>query len=88
MRIIWSTRFKKDIKKYQHDARKMEALGKVIGLLEAGGHLPVEYSPHMLVGEYAGHMECHILNDYLLIWLDHRTGDITLTRLGSHSELF
>ena len=40
----------------------------------------------MLKGQYKGCMECHIGNDFLLIWID---GDIIdLVRIGSHSELF
>ncbi len=42
----------------------------------------------MLIGEYAGHMECHIKGDYLLIWLDEANNIVKLVRLGSHSELF
>ena len=42
----------------------------------------------MLVGEYSGHMECHIENDTLLIWLDKTANIIKLVRFGTHSELF
>ncbi|MGM9727872.1 MAG: type II toxin-antitoxin system YafQ family toxin, partial [Prevotella sp.] len=44
--------------------------------------------PHRLKGEYKGCMECHIENDYLLIWRDPVNSIIWLERLGSHSELF
>ena len=42
----------------------------------------------MLKGAYTGFMECHVENDLLLIWLDETVNQITLTRLGTHSELF
>ena len=42
----------------------------------------------MLTGNYAGHMECHIEGDFLLIWFDPNSDEISLVRLGSHSELF
>ena len=42
----------------------------------------------MLIGDYAGHMECHIQGDYLLIWIDVDSNVVKLIRLGSHSELF
>lgn len=32
------------------------------------------------------HMECHIEDDFLLIWIDDDI--VELVRLGSHSELF
>ena len=47
-----------------------------------------KYYPHMLTGNYAGFMECHIEGDFLLIWFDHETDQIDLVRLGFHSELF
>ncbi|MBD5421039.1 MAG: type II toxin-antitoxin system YafQ family toxin, partial [Bacteroides sp.] len=50
--------------------------------------IPKNFKPHMLTGDYAGCMECHIQGDFLLIWLDEQTNDIDLVRLGSHSELF
>lgn len=33
-------------------------------------------------------MECHVENDFLLIWIDKNEDLIKLIRLGSHSELF
>ena len=33
-------------------------------------------------------MECHVQNDFLLIWIDAASHQIKLVRLGSHSELF
>lgn len=33
-------------------------------------------------------MECHVGEDYLLIWYDNDDNVIKLVRLGSHSELF
>lgn len=46
---------------------------------------------HKLSGEYCGVRECHIEPDWLLIYdksgnVD--TGNLTLIRTGSHSELF
>ena len=48
--------------------------------------IPSLHKPHFLKVEYKGCMECHIEDDYLLIWID---GDIIdLVRIGSHSDLF
>ena len=44
--------------------------------------------PHKLHGIYEGCMECHIEDDYLLIWIDETTDTIKLLRLGTHHELF
>jgi len=86
--IEQSSKFKKDLKKYAHDKEKLVALNEIIKHLESNGSVPVEYFPHPLKGEYAGTMECHIQNDFLLIWIDKDTHTIKLIRLGTHSELF
>lgn len=89
MKIIKLTsQFKKDLKRYQNNQRKIDSLGRVIKLLRDTGTLPNEYKPHLLIGNYKGFMECHIENDFLLIWLDEEAEIIKLVRLGSHSELF
>ena len=56
-------------------------------LTKSGGRVPLEYNPHKLHGFYEGCMECHIENDFLLIWIDEQTNVIKLLRLGSHHEL-
>ena len=86
--VRYSTRFKKDIKRYEHDNDKLMHLYKIVSLLENDIKIPQQYLPHRLKGEYKGCMECHIENDYLLIWRDHEKSIIWLERLGSHSELF
>lgn len=53
-----------------------------------GKTIPPEKRPHMLTGDYAGCMECHVGPDFLLIWQDEATDTIYIVRLGSHSELF
>ena len=89
MKIIKLTsQFKKDLKKYQNNPRKMDSLERIVKLLRETGTVPNEYKPHLLVGNYKGFMECHIENDFLLIWFDEETDTIKLVRLGSHSELF
>jgi mRNA interferase YafQ len=89
MKILKQTsQFKKDLKRIQNNHRKIESLGAVLEILEAGKLPPQEYNPHMLVGNYKGYMECHVENDLLLIWFDESEELIKLIRLGSHSELF
>lgn len=83
-----STRFKKDYKKYRNNPAKKVKLFKILSLLENELPIPAEFKPHMLTGNCAGYMECHIESDFLLIWLDPETDQIDLVRLGSHSELF
>ena len=83
-----STQFKKDLKKYIHKPSKLIALKAVTKALECTGRVPVEYGPHKLHGIYEGCMECHVEDDFLLIWIDEVNNIVKLVRLGTHHELF
>lgn len=83
-----SSRFKKDYKRFRNKPEKVRKLFEILQMLQEEIPIPPEYFPHKLSGNYAGHMECHIEGDYLLIWFDPDTDQIDLVRLGSHSELF
>ena len=65
--------------------REKELL-EVLKLLANEQPIPKENKPHFLKGNYKGCMECHIEDDFLLIWIDDDI--VELVRLGSHSELF
>ena len=84
--VIPTTRYKKDLKKYAKQPSKMEALLKIIRKLENEEPIPKENKPHILKGDYKGYWECHIEDDFLLIWIEDDI--VELIRLGSHSELF
>ena len=86
--LNYTTRFKKDLKRYQRNKAKLEALKTVLEQLRQTGTVAVSYKPHHLAGEYIGCLECHVENDFLLIWINEAEKPISLVRLGSHSELF
>ena len=73
--IEYSTQFKKDLKRFKHQYTKIEALRSVLTQLSTKGTVD-------------GCMECHVQNDFLLVWTDIETKTIKLIRLGSHAELF
>lgn len=83
-----TTQYKRDYKRFRNNPSKVKKLMVVLDMLQSEIPIPPEYSPHMLVGNYSGYMECHIEGDFLLIWFDRDTDQINLVRLGSHSELF
>lgn len=83
-----TSQFKKDLKKYKHNASVLDKLEYILNLLVNNEVIPEEYRPHMLHGNYKNHMECHVENDTLLIWFDRDAPIIKLVRFGSHSELF
>lgn len=90
-KIDYSTKFKKDLKRYQNDPKRRARIVDAVELLAQGKEIPAEMRPHKLIGNYAGYMELHIEGDLLLIWIEHiKDGEevIHLARIGSHSELF
>jgi mRNA interferase YafQ len=54
--------------------------------------LPPEWKDHPLKGEWADHRECHVVGDFLLIYLTDdsagKSGSIVFVRAGTHSDLF
>ena len=83
-----TTQFKKDYKRIKNNPNKVKELQEILEMLKNEQPIPAEYKPHLLHGEYKGCLECHIQNDFLLIWIDDVNDIIELVRLGSHSELF
>ena len=83
-----TTQYKKDLKRYKNQPKKLAALRKVLLMLKNEQRIPNEYYPHTLQGNYKDCMECHIQGDFLLIWFDPNNSVVELVRLGSHSELF
>ncbi len=83
-----TSQYKKDVKRILNNPRKLKSLQEIVNMLENEIPIPAKNKPHMLTGNYAGYMECHIEGDFLLIWFDPDTDQIDLVRLGSHSELF
>lgn len=87
--IKYVTKFKKDIKKYQHQNSLLQELNNVLKLLLAEMPLPAKYRDHQLSGGYVGMRECHVKPDVLLIyWIDEGSKKLVVERLGSNSELF
>jgi len=83
-----TTQYKKDYKRIRNNAQKVEVLKEILKKLMNEEPIPAEYLPHKLTGNYKGCMECHVQNDFLLIWIDVENDIIELVRLGSHSEVF
>lgn len=87
-KFVQTTQFKKDCRKYANNKKKLLALQSVLTHLSETGMVPEKYRPHPLSGNYRGTLECHIENDFLLIWVDESEQIIKLVRLGSNPELF
>ncbi|ACV62570.1 addiction module toxin, RelE/StbE family [Desulfofarcimen acetoxidans DSM 771] len=87
--ILSTGRFKKDLKTIMKRGYNIQLLQDVVSLLAAGIPLPEKNKDHMLTGYWTGHRECHITSDWLLIYkIDNDVLVLTLTRTGTHSDLF
>lgn len=87
--IKHTTQFKKDYKLAQKRHLNISLLKEVVKTLANGEALDEKYRDHALSGNWRGHRECHITPDWLLIYrYDDDVLVLTLTRTGTHSDLF
>lgn len=84
-----TTQFKKDYKLAMKRGLDISLLEDVIATLAMGLPLPEKSRDHALIGNWAGHRECHVLPNWLLVYrIDNDVLVLTLSRTGSHSDLF
>ncbi len=89
LKIRYSSKFKKDYKAAVKRGYDIKQLQTVLDILVAEKPLPVKCIDHPLGGNYTGHRECHISPDWLLIYkIEKEILTLTLTRTGTHSDLF
>ena len=88
MRIpVYTTRFKKDLKRMQARGGDVLNIKAVMQDLMEEKLLALKYRDHFLIGNFKDRRECRIEPDWLLIYrLD---GDmIIFERTGTHADLF
>ena len=84
-----TTQFRKDYKRIEKRKYDLTLLELVVQTLLEEKPLDPKHRDHALTGVYAGHRECHIQNDWLLIYRVERENLILIaTRTGTHSDLF
>ena len=90
LKIRFRKQFRKDYKRVlKQPGHTPELLQEVLDYLVQEQPLPEKYRDHALSGNYADFRECHMLPDWLLIYkVEEDILILTLTRTGSHSELF
>ncbi|MFA6463533.1 MAG: type II toxin-antitoxin system YafQ family toxin [Candidatus Paceibacterota bacterium] len=83
-----TSRFKKDWKKYKSGGHfDGNIFTEVVSNLASGYQLDPKYKDHSLSGNMNSCRECHLKPDLLLIY-EIKSTEITLMRIGNHSELF
>lgn len=87
--VVATNAFKKDYKLAMKQGLDITLLDKIIAALAMGNALTPKYKDHALTGRWIHHRECYILPDWLLIYrIEENILVLTLTRTGSHSDLF
>lgn len=84
-----TSKFKKDLKTIIKRGYNINLLDNVVTTLITGNKLSEKYKDHSLSGNWSGYRECHITPDWFLIYkINNNVLILTLTRTGSHSDLF
>lgn len=89
-RLVFTGKFKKDLKKIKSRKADFELVVYVLRTFEKNGIIGISKSmrPHKLSGNYKDNWECHIKSDLLIIWIQIESPEIIkLVRVGSHSDL-
>jgi mRNA interferase YafQ len=84
-----TSKFRKDYEKMKRRKLDMSLLDEIIIKIAKGDPLPPHNRDHALAGNYSGHRGCHIQPDWILIYhIDGNVLLLSLTRTGSHSDLY
>jgi len=85
--IVYTGRFKKDLKRMVKQGADPMLLRDVLLALQKGATLDPKYADHPLHGKLVGKRDCHIEPDWLLIYAVDKD-ILTLYRTGTHAELY
>lgn len=87
--VKFTGQFKHDYKNAMKRGLPIALLDEIITRLANGKPLPEKNHDHALSNNWSGHRKCHIQPDWLLIYrIEKDVLVLTLTRTGSHSDLF
>ena len=89
-RVFKAKRFRKSLKKMLRRGKDINKINDVILKLANGETLDPMYKNHALSGDLEGLRDCHIENDWVLLYFYTTTGELvlTLSDTGTHADLF
>ncbi len=87
--IKYTTRMRKDIQRMKWRGKNILKLFAVLEMLKTGDPLPEKYRDHQLKGDLEDLRECHIENNWLLVYRINE-GELVLlaTATGTHADIF
>ena len=81
--------FDSDLKLAKKRHFDINLLEEVVNKLANQEKLDAKYKDHPLKGKYQGYRECHIKQDWILVYrIDKNILMLYLFRTGTHSDLF
>ena len=87
--VKFTSAMKKDMKKVVKRHYDLTLFAEIVEKIANGISLEEKYKDHELEGNWAGHRECHIKPDWLLIYqIKNDVLVLELSRTGTHSDLF
>ena len=87
--IVYTRRMKHDVKLLKKRGKDISKLVRVLNMLASGMPLPKENKDHQLTGNLKDFRECHIENDWLLMYQIFEDKLIlSATASGTHADLF
>ena len=86
--IRQTARYKKSLKKMIRRGKDIKKIVSVVSMLAQGETLPPQYKDHALVGDPIGLRDCHIENDWVLLYqIKNDILILSLADTGTHSDL-
>ena len=82
-----TTAFERELRRVNKQGKDLDKLETIVNTLQAQEKLPARCRPHPLRGIWAGHWDCHVEPDWLLLYRVTNEA-LILVRTGSHAELF
>ena len=87
-RVYRTNRFRKSLKKLLRRGKDGDKLDAVVQMLACGETLPPQYRDHALTGDLSGLRDCHVENDWVLLYsIQDDILILVLADTGTHSDL-
>ena len=81
-----TTAFERDLRRVNKQGKDLDKLEAIVNTLQDREQLPARCRPHPLRGIWAGHWDCHVEPDWLLLYRVTNEA-LILVRPGSHADL-
>ena len=82
-----TTAFEKDLRRVEKQGKNLDKMEAIVDQLQSQKPLPARCRVHPLRGNWAGHWDCHVESDWILLYKLTDTA-LILVRTGSHADLF